>query len=203
MEEPKTLHQAILYFSDIDRCIAYLAASRWPDGVAVCPTCGRKDAAYVAKRRVWQCKSRHPKCQFSIKVGTIFEDSPIPLSKWLAAMWMIANCKNGISSYEIHRALGVTQKTAWFMLHRVRVSMMEETGQLSGVVEMDETFIGGKLKNMHKNKKPKGTGHSGIAVGAMAKTIVVGMLERKGRVRAEVVAGAEQAGITRNHRPAH
>ena len=90
MEEPKTLQEAILYFADPDRCIAYLAASRWPDGVAVCPACGRTDVAYIPKRRVWQCKSRHPKCQFSIKVGTIFEDSPIPLGKWLSAMWLIA-----------------------------------------------------------------------------------------------------------------
>ncbi|HEY1257523.1 MAG TPA: IS1595 family transposase [Terracidiphilus sp.] len=102
MEEPKTLQEAIVYFADMDRCIAYLAQSRWPDGVAVCPTCGRRDVSYVPKRRVWQCKSRHPKCQFSIKVGTIFEDSPIPLGKWLAAMWLIANCKNGISSAIIY-----------------------------------------------------------------------------------------------------
>lgn len=191
MNEPKTLQQAITYFADPDNCIRYLAESRWPDGV-VCPTCGRKDVSYVAKRRVWQCKTRHPKCQFSVKVGTIFEDSPIPLDKWLMAMWMVANCKNGISSYEIHRALGVTQKTSWFMLHRIRLSMMEDTGQLSGTIEMDETFIGGKVKNMHKNKKPKGTGRSGKAVGAMAKTIVVGMLERKGRVKAEVVVERSQ-----------
>jgi transposase-like protein len=192
MEQPKTLREAIRYFADPDNCIRYLAESRWPDGVVVCPTCGRKDVSYVAKRRVWQCKTRHPKCQFSVKVGTIFEDSPISLDKWLMAMWMVANCKNGISSYEIHRDLGVTQKSAWFMLHRIRLSMMEDTGPLSGTIEMDETFIGGKLKNMHKNKKPKGTGRSGRAVGAMAKTIVVGMLERKGRVRAEVVVERSQ-----------
>jgi RNase P/RNase MRP subunit p29 len=187
MEEPKTLQQAILYFADPDRCIAYLASSRWPDGVAVCPTCGRKDVAYVAKRRVWQCKSRHPKAQFSIKVGTIFADSPISLDKWLMAMWMVANCKNGISSYEIHRGIKVTQKTAWFMLHRIRLSMMEDSGKLTGTIEMDEIFIGGKIKNMHKSKRPKGTGFSGKVVAATAKTIVVGMVERGGRVRAEVV----------------
>src|ERR1035438_4046112 len=186
MNEPKTLQQAILYFADPDNCIRYLAESRWPDGV-VCPTCGHKGPAYVAKRRVWQCKSRHSKCQFSVKVGTIFEDSPIGLDKWLMAMWMVANCKNGVSSWEIHRALGVTQKTAWFLLHRIRLAMMEEHGQLSGTVEMDETFIGGKVKNMHKSRKPKGPGISGKAVGGTAKTIVVGMVERGGRVRAEVV----------------
>ncbi len=189
--EPKTLQEAILYFDDPDNCVSYIVARRWPDGV-ICPTCGRMDAVYVPTRRVWQCKSRHPQCQFSVKVGTIFEDSPIPLDKWLMAMWMVANCKNGVSSYEIHRDLGVTQKTAWFMLHRIRLSMMEDTGQLSGTIEMDETFIGGKVKNMHKSKKPKGTGRSGVPVGAMAKTIVVGMLERKGRVKTEVVVERSQ-----------
>jgi transposase-like protein len=186
MEEPKTLQQAILYFADPDRCIAYLAASRWPNGVVVCPTCGRgKDATYVAKRRVWQCKSRHPKAQFSIKVGTIFEDSPIGLDKWLMAMWMAANCKNGVSSYEIHRALKVTQKTAWFMLHRVRLALKDEIETpLSGTIEMDETFIGGKLSNMHKAKRRV---MGGKKRGVAGKAIVVGMLERKGRVRAKVV----------------
>jgi transposase-like protein len=184
MSEPKTLQQAIEYFASPDNCIRYLVESRWPDGV-VCPTCGRTDVSYVAKRRVWQCKSRHPKCQFSVKVGTIFEDSPIPLSKWLAAMWMISNCKNGISSWEIHRALKVTQKTAWFMLHRVRLALKDDhETALFGTIEMDETFIGGKLKNMHE-KKRKALG--GKKRGVVGKAIVVGMLERKGRVRAEVV----------------
>jgi transposase-like protein len=174
MNEPKTLQQAIEFFANPDNCIRYLAESRWPDGV-VCPTCGRTDASYVAKRRVWQCKNRHPKCQFSIKVGTIFEDSPIPLSKWLAAMWMISNCKNGISSWEIHR----------FMLHRVRLAFKDDHEiALAGTIEMDETFIGGKLKNMHE-KKRKALG--GKKRGVVGKAIVVGMLERKGRVRAEVV----------------
>ena len=184
--EPKTLQAAIVYFSNLDNCVRYLVERRWPDGVS-CPTCGRSDVSYVAKRRVWQCKTRHPKCQFSVKVGTIFEDSPIGLDKWLMAMWMVANCKNGVSSWEIHRAIGVTQKTAWFLLHRIRLAMMEEHGQLSGTIEIDETFIGGKVKNMHKSKKPKGPGISGKAVGGTAKTIVVGMVERGGRVKAEVV----------------
>ncbi|MGD0156933.1 MAG: IS1595 family transposase [Terracidiphilus sp.] len=186
MEEPKTLQQAILYFADSDRCIAYLANSRWPDGVAVCPTCGRRDVSYVAKRRLWQCKSRHPKCQFSIKVGTIFEDSPISLSKWLAAMWMIANCKNGISSWEIHRALKVTQKTAWFMLHRIRLAMKDEPTEKIGLaapVEIDESFVGGRIKNMHKSKRPKAQS----AKGGKEKAIVLGMLERGGPVRTRVI----------------
>ncbi len=189
MEEPKTLQQAILYFADTDRCIAYLAQSRWPDGVVVCPTCGRKDASYVAKRRLWQCKSRHPKCQFSIKVGTIFEDSPIPLSKWLAAMWLIANCKNGISSWEIHRALKVTQKTAWFMLHRVRLAMREGSvmkmgGLEGGPVEADEAFIGPKTKMMHRAARLRAielNKHQGRA-------IVMGVLDRELRqVRTQVI----------------
>jgi hypothetical protein len=186
MEEPKTLQQAILYFADMDRCIAYLASSRWPDGVAVCPTCGRKDAAYIAKRRVWQCKSRHPKAQFSIKVGTIFADSPISLDKWLMAMWMVANCKNGVSSYEIHRALKVTQKTAWFLLHRIRLAMKDESTEkigTNGPVEIDETFVGGRVKNMHKSKRPKNVGLQG----GKGKAIVLGMLERGGPVRTRVI----------------
>src|SRR2546425_13187836 len=107
--EPKTLQQAINYFADPDNCLNYLIARHWKDG-AVCPTCGSREVSFVPSRRVWQCKTRHPKCQFSIKVGTIFEDSPIGLDKWLTAMWMMANCKNGVSSWEIHRSLGVTQK---------------------------------------------------------------------------------------------
>lgn len=149
--EPKTLQQAIVYFSNPDNCIAYLSARRWPAGVVKCPNCGSENVTFMASRRVWQCKARHSKAQFSIKVGTIFEDSPLGLDKWLPAIWMIAGCKNGISSYEIHRALGVTQKTAWFMLHRIRLAMQDEDGgKLSGEVEVDETFIGGKSRNMHK-----------------------------------------------------
>ena len=126
--EPKTLEQAIVYFSDPDNCLNYLVARRWPDGVVKCPTCGSANVALVPSRRLWQCRTRHDRCQFSVKVGTVFEDSPLPLSKWLAAMWMIANCKNGISSWEIHRALKVTQKTAWFMLHRIRLAMQPSNG---------------------------------------------------------------------------
>jgi hypothetical protein len=186
MEEPKTLKAAILYFADPDRCIAYLASSRWPDGVVVCPTCGRKDVSYVAKRRVWQCKNRHPKAQFSIKVGTIFADSPISLDKWLMAMWMVANCKNGVSSYEIHRGIKVTQKTAWFMLHRIRLAMKDEDTEKIGhkaPVEIDETFVGGRIKNMHKSKRPK----TFSAKGGKGKAIVLGMLERGGPVRTRVI----------------
>lgn len=124
--EPKTLAEAIRYFSDADNCLTYLVARRWPNGV-VCPTCGRSDVSFVPSRRLWQCKTRHPKAQFSVKTGTILEDSPLGLDKWLPVMWMVANCKNGVSSWEIHRSLGVTQKTAWFMLHRIRLGMQSDS----------------------------------------------------------------------------
>jgi transposase-like protein len=183
MKEPKTLQQAIAYFANPDNCVAYLVAQRWPDGV-VCPTCGRKDVSYVAKRRVWQCKSRHSKCQFSVKVGTIFEDSPIHLDRWLMAMWMVANCKNGVSSWEIHRALGVTQKTAWFMLHRIRLSMQDSYmgATLDGECEADESFIGGKARNMHKGRRERRA-----AAENRGKTIVMGVLERGGKIKTAVV----------------
>jgi transposase-like protein len=190
MNEPKTLQQAILYFADPDNCIRYLAESRWPDGV-VCPTCGHKGPAYVAKRRVWQCKSRHPKCQFSVKVGTIFEDSPISLDKWLMAMWMVANCKNGVSSWEIHRALKVTQKTAWFMLHRIRLAMVDERTHkfgFGGPVESDEAFIGPNPQKMHKDRKARVQARDGMNGGFVGKTAVHGMLDRELRqVRAKVL----------------
>jgi transposase-like protein len=182
---PKTLLDAIVYFANPDNCINYLAFYRWPKGVVVCPTCGAKNASFVASRRYWQCKTRHPKAQFSVKVGTIFEDSPLGLDKWLPTMWLIANCKNGISSYEVARDLGVTQKTAWFMLHRVRLAMQgEDGGMLSGEVEVDETFIGGKARNMHASKRrAKITG-----TGGKDKEIVFGMVERGGKVRAKHVS---------------
>ena len=146
--EPKTLIEAVPYFTNPDNCINYLAARRWPNG-AVCPTCGRTDVSFVPSRRLWQCKTRHPKAQFSIKTGTILEDSPLGLDKWLPVMWLVANCKNGASSWEIHRSLGVTQKTAWFMLHRIRLGMQEQyegyginikLGGPDTEVEVDETF---------------------------------------------------------------
>ena len=171
---PATLQDAIRYFSDVDRCVQTLAASRWPDGVK-CPTCKSDQVRFLATRRIWECKSKHPKRQFSVKVGTVFEDSPIGLDKWFTAAWMIANCKNGISSYEISRDLGVTQKTAWFMLHRIRLAMQTGTFEkASGEFEVDESFIGGLARNMHKNKKAKITG-----TGGAGKAIVMGLLDRK------------------------
>ena len=126
MREPKTLQQAVVFFSDPDNCIAYLVAQRWPDGVVLCPTCGRNDVVYLKNQRKWQCKSVHPKRQFSAKVGTVMEDSPIGLDKWMTALWLLANAKNGISSHELGRALGVTQTTAWFMLQRIREGMKKQ-----------------------------------------------------------------------------
>jgi transposase-like protein len=181
---PKTLQEAIIYYADPDNCLRDLVAYRWPNGVT-CPNCGRADVTFIAARRVWQCKARHPKAQFSAKVGTVFEDSPLSLSKWMAAAWMIANMKNGVSSWEIHRALGVTQKSAWFMMHRIRLAMQDSDGggMLGGEVEMDETFIGGKSRNMHKKKRKEKIHGTGGA----DKEIVFGMVERGGRVRASHV----------------
>jgi transposase-like protein len=138
--KPKTLAEANQYFTDADNCLNYLKARRWPDGKAACPTCGRTDVSFVPSRRMWQCKTRHPKAQFSIKIGTILEDSPLGLEKWLPVMWMVANCKNGVSSWEIHRALGVTQKTAWFMLHRIRLGMTYAELTAKGEEKPGEVF---------------------------------------------------------------
>jgi transposase-like protein len=189
IKEPETLQEAVLYFSSADRCREYLIARRWPEGVT-CPRCGSQNVTFQPRHNRWQCASHHDRRQFTLKTGTIFEDSPIGLGKWLIAMWMVVNCKNGVSSYEIHRAIGVTQKTAWFMDHRIRLALRDHTGPLSGTIEMDETFIGGKVQNMHKSKKPAAATKSRGVVG---KTIVVGILERRGRVRAEVVAERSRA----------
>src|SRR5436853_69176 len=156
--EPKSLQEAILYFSNPDNCIDYLAARRWPKGV-ICPSCGSDKVKFNPNRSLWQCSSHHAKRQFSVKVGTIFEDSPIGLDKWLAATWMLTNCKNGISSYEIARDLKVTQKSAWFMLHRIRLAMQAGTFEKLGgdgtPVEVDETFIGGNARKMNQKQRAK------------------------------------------------
>lgn len=188
LDGPKTLLQAVQYFKSQENCIKYLASKRWPDGVIVCPICGSTKIGFLAKQLRYQCSVRHPKRQFSIKVGTIMEDSPIGLDKWLPVMWLIANCRNGISSWEIHRDLGVTQKTAWFMLHRIRLAMQDDLsgGNLNGEIEVDETFIGGKARNMHKARKERAQKLGGRNIAN--KSIVIGMLERKGRVRATVAA---------------
>jgi transposase-like protein len=173
--EPQTLVEAIRHFADQHVTHETMVALRWPTGVH-CPTCGRTDVRFISTRRMWECKEKHPKRQFSSKVGTIFEDSPLGLDKWFAAIWMIANCKNGVSSYEIHRAIGVTQKSAWFMLHRIRLAM--ETGSFlksGGEFEADETYVGGKAGNMSPSRKKKTTG--GMR-GMMGKEAVMGVLRR-------------------------
>jgi transposase-like protein len=185
MTEPKSLQEAIVYFSNSDNCIDYLAIRRWPDGKVLCPSCGSAKVKYRANRRTWTCSTHHAKREFSVKVGTVMEDSPIPLDKWLTATWLVTNCKNGISSYEIARDVKVTQKSAWFMLHRIRLAMQDDFfgSKLDGEVEVDETFIGGKARNMHvSERKRRITG-----TGGKDKTAVVGILERGGKVRASVI----------------
>ncbi len=159
METPKTLQQAIIYFSEPKNCDQFMTMMRWPDGQVRCPRCGSEKVTYLEKARVWKCYSKHPKAKFSLKVGTIFEDSPLGLDKWFTAMWLIANCKNGISSYELGRHLGITQKAAWHVNHRIRLAMQNGSlDKLSGFVEVDETFIGGAARNMHKGRrKAQGT----------------------------------------------
>ncbi len=174
---PQTLLEAVTYFADPDVALEFVAKLRWPNG-PVCPKCQGTSVLFLSTRRIWKCRAKGCKKQFSAKVGTIFEDSPIPLSKWLPAIWLIANCKNGISSYELARDLKVTQKTAWFMLHRIRLAMQSKTfAKMGGTVEVDETFIGGAARFMHTDKRKrviKSTGFKG-------KVAVMGLLERGGR----------------------
>jgi transposase-like protein len=191
METPKTLAAAIKFFDNPDNAIQYLASRRWPNGV-VCHHCGAEKPMFLETRKIWKCR----KCrkQFSVKVGTIFEDSAIKLGDWLTALWMITNCKNGVSSYEIARDLGITQKSAWHLLHRVRKAMQDELtgGMLNGEIEVDETFIGGKVRNMHKARKAK-VQTLGRNLGN--KAIVAGVLQRGGKVHASVVPDRGKASI--------
>ncbi len=186
---PTTLLEAIRYFSDIDVATEFVAKLRWSDG-PTCPRCESKGYSYLSTRRVWKCNGC--KKQYSVKVGTIFEDSPIGLDKWLPAIWLVANCKNGVSSHEMHRSLGVTQKTAWFMLHRIRLAMQTGTFEkFSGEVEADETFIGGKARNMHPaRRKAKISGTGGVD-----KAAVMGVLERGGKVRTKVLPNVKSSTI--------
>jgi transposase-like protein len=183
IEFPKTLQQAIKYFADEDRALNFMIGIRWPDRVVKCPTCGSTDISFLSTRRIWKCKQTHEKRQFSVKVGTVMEDSPIKLDKWLCAFWLIANAKNGISSYELHRSLGVTQKTAWFLLHRIRLAMQNGiTGKMRGVCEADETYIGAKARYMHKHRR------TGVGDAGNAKTPIQGILERsKGKKASRIV----------------
>ena len=191
-QEPESLQEAILYFSDPDNCVEYLSARRWPDGV-ICPICGSdRVSAYDPKYGTWQCSTHHPRRRFSVKVGTIFEDSAIGLDKWLAALWMLVNCKNGISSYEIARDLKVTQKTAWFMLQRLRLVLHDDyPDKLGGEVEVDETFIGGKARNMHFDKRERCI----TGTGGKDKAIVFGALERGGKIKTVVLGNRKKRGV--------
>jgi len=199
MDSPKTLLEAVQYFSDAENCRTFMIAVRWPDGVVKCPYCGAEKLTYLAKAKVYRCYGDHPKQKFSLKVGTVFEDSPIGLEKWLPASWLLSNCKNGISSYELAKAIGVTQKSAWFMLHRIRTAMREDHGihttgtGRSNPIEIDETFIGGKAVNKHLSQRRQ----------TEPKTIVMGMLNRQTRqIRAKVIPNVKretlQAEILKN-----
>jgi transposase-like protein len=196
MKGPNTLQDAIRYFADFDNCRDFMIAVRWPDAKVRCPYCDSEKVTYLAKARLYRCYSDHPKQKFSLKVGTVFEDSPIPLEKWLPAVWLLVNCRNGVSSYEIHRALGVTQKSAWFMLHRIRLAIQTNSfrklGGDGGEVEADETFIGGKAANMHQNRRRalKAARESSLRgdTRMIGKTAVMGLLDRKNRkVRTAIV----------------
>jgi transposase-like protein len=190
-KQPQTLQEAVLYFSDPDRCQEYVASRIWPNGVT-CPTCGRTDVHYYPSVRRWECRGKHPKRQFSIKGGTVFTDSPIGLDKWLIAMWLVVNCKNGVSSYEIARALGLTQKSAWFMDHRIRLALRAgRFDKLSDEIKADETFIGGKARNMHLGKRKRRiTGTDG-----KDKTAVMGIMERGGQDRITVIPNRRKTAL--------
>lgn len=192
-EAPKTLMQAIQYFSVYQNAHNFMVQIRWGGGPVCCPNCGSTRVRYISTRRQWECREQHPKKRFSLKTGTVMEDSPIALEKWLAALWMEVNCKNSISSWELHRAIGVTQKTAWFLLHRLRHALHIGSfdKKLCGAVEADETFVGGKGQNMHLWKRRE----KGIRAGITGKACVVGCLKRGGEVRAEVVEGRKSTDI--------
>lgn len=201
MKTPQTLTEAVRYFGDLDRATETAARLRWPEGVT-CPHCGSKEVTYMASRRLWVCKGKHPKRQFSVKVGTVMEEGRLPLDKWLIAFWLEANSKNSISSYELARHLGTTQKTAWFMQQRIRLALQNGSlEKMKGTVEVDETYIGGVARNMHYAKrKAKVTGRGPIGAG---KAAVMGLLDKHTReVRTAVIDntdGLTMKPIVRRH----
>jgi transposase-like protein len=192
MEQPKTLQAAIRHFSDEQVCIDTIARLRWANGPE-CPACGHKEHYYLATQKRWKCKECYK--QFTVKLGTIFEDSPIKLDKWLTALWMLVNCKNGVSSYEVAKAVGITQKSAWFVLHRLRFAL--QTGSITKLggnnvpVEVDETFIGGKARFMHRSKRERLSRDGGMQ-GGSGKAVVMGLLERGGKVKTAVIPHRKQ-----------
>src|ERR1035437_4974631 len=173
---PTTLLEAVTHYASFENCREFMMNLRWPDGVVRCPRCGSDNVDYLPNAKVFKCYEKHDRQKFSLKVGTIFEDSPIGLDKWLPVMWMLSNCRNGVSSWEIHRAIGVTQKAAWFMLQRGRLAMHDDFtgGMLNGEIEVDESFIGGSVRNMHKDRKMRVQKHGQKG----DKSIVLGILER-------------------------
>jgi len=196
MALPSTLQEAIIYFAEPKNCNEFLAGLRWTDGKPRCPHCGSDNVTYLASVNRYKCYGKHPKAQFSLKVGTIFEDSPISLDKWLCAMWLIVNCKNGISSCEMAKDLGITQKSAWFLDHRIRFALYSGSFEkLSGHVEADETFIGGKARNMHVAQRQRRI----TGTGTKDKTPVMGILERgkdgKSKVRTSVIPNRKKTAI--------
>jgi transposase-like protein len=190
---PKSLLEAARYFADPDVCVDFVASMRWPNGV-ICPHCESKRVSYLSSRRIWKCMNRDCHKQFSVKTQSVFEDSPIGLDKWLTAVWLVVNCKNGISSYEIMRDIHVTQKTAWFMLHRIRLAMKDCNwnklgGSDGGPVEVDETFIGPDRSKMHRSRRLKRK----LGENGDDKAIVMGMLDRDARkVRAKMVPNVKR-----------
>lgn len=177
-QNPSTLQEAIVYFSDFDHCQEFIISLRWSDGKVRCPQCSSERVSYLENARLWKCYESHPRQKFSLKVGTIFEDSPLGLDKWLTGIWLIVNCKNGISSCEIARDLGITQKSAWHLAHRIRFALHHGSFEkFSGHVEADETFIGGKARNMHVSKRARRI----TGTGGKDKTPVMGILERGGK----------------------
>jgi transposase-like protein len=203
---PKSLIEATRYFADPDVALAAAVALRWKGRPVTCPTCGSTEVHFIETRRLWRCKNVHPQRQFSVKVGTIMEDSPITLDKWMVAIWLLANCRNGISSYELARDLGVTQKTGWFLLHRIRLAMQAgHIDRIFGDVEADETYIGGRARNMHRSKRERLNITKGRSVAG--KTVVMGLLDRHGKdghstVRTEILGNLRTKHVqshVRNH----
>lgn len=189
---PQTLLEAIRYFGDEDVAHSFAAKLRWPDG-PTCPRCGFKEFSYLKTRKLWKCKEKTCRYQYSVKKGTIFEDSPLGFDKWLPAVWLVVNCKNGISSHELARALGIHQESAWHLLHRVRLAMEQGSfNKLSGEVEADESYVGGRGHNMHKSKKAKYGGRRGVAVN---KTPVLGIKQRDGQIVAKVLPNTKRRTI--------
>jgi transposase-like protein len=184
VKEPETLQEAVLYFADPVNCREYLVRRRWPDGVT-CPKCGSKNVLFLEKYNRWHCRGKHDGQQFTLKTGTVMQDSPIGLDKWLMVMWQVVNSKNGISSCEVHRAIGITQKSAWFMDHRIRFALGLKPGnKFPGQIEADETFIGGgKARNLHAHQRAKKV----TGTGGKDKMAVLGILERGGKIRTKVV----------------